>query len=178
MHETPGEITALQQLLDRSHASATAHLRGIIDDQRTLTAQEIVSLMTDMRVLSVATVTASAEPRVSALDGHFLHARWIFSTSGSAAKARQLRARPAVSVACIEGEELAVFTHGHVDFIEPETDDFAGVVEYLTAHYGSSPLSWGEDIVLCRVQPTWTVGYAFKKAEVLQRRGVHLSTGP
>lgn len=172
MHETPDEVTALQRLLDTSHASATAHLRGIIDGERTIAAGEMTALLTGMRVLSVATVTASGQPRISALDGHFLHARWIFSTSGTAAKARHLRSRPAVSAAYIEGEALAVFTHGRVDFIAPGSDDFRTVVEYLTAHYGSSPLSWGDDIVLCRVQPTWMVGYAFKKAELFRERGI------
>ncbi|MGI8697816.1 MAG: pyridoxamine 5'-phosphate oxidase family protein [Mycobacteriales bacterium] len=47
-----------------------------------------------MRTLSVATVTARGEPRISAVDGHLLHAKFVFTTAGSAAKARQLRARP------------------------------------------------------------------------------------
>jgi Pyridoxamine 5'-phosphate oxidase len=89
--ETRDEITALQELLDASRASATTHLRSIIDDDRALTARDLAALLTGMRVLSVATVTARGEPRISALDGHFLHATWTFSTSGSAAKARHMR---------------------------------------------------------------------------------------
>src|SRR5947207_15115277 len=103
MLETPDEIASLQQLLDASRASATAHLRSIITDDRALTARDLVALLTGMRVLSVATVTARGEPRISALDGHFLHATWTFSTDGSSAKARHLRARPAVSVAHVDG---------------------------------------------------------------------------
>ena len=34
MLETAEELTALQELLDRSHAGATDHLRGIIHDER------------------------------------------------------------------------------------------------------------------------------------------------
>ena len=34
-----------------------------------------------MKVLSAATVTAAGEPRISALDGHFLHGTWTFSTA-------------------------------------------------------------------------------------------------
>ena len=34
MYETPDELTALQELLDRSHAGATDHLRGIINAER------------------------------------------------------------------------------------------------------------------------------------------------
>ena len=80
MLETTDEIDALQALLDASHARATGHLRGIINDDRTLTAEQLVALLTGMKVLSVATVTARGEPRISALDGHFLHGTWTFST--------------------------------------------------------------------------------------------------
>lgn len=71
MLETSEEIVALQQLLDSSHRSSTEHLRGIINDDRTLSARQIVALMTGMKVLTVATVTARGEPRISALDGAF-----------------------------------------------------------------------------------------------------------
>ncbi|MEP6666198.1 MAG: pyridoxamine 5'-phosphate oxidase family protein, partial [Nocardioidaceae bacterium] len=101
MYETPEEIGALQALLDRSHAGATDHLKAIINDDRRLSADELVGLLTGMKVLSVATVTSAGEPRISALDGHFLHGTWSFSTSGTAMKARHMRARPAVSVAHI-----------------------------------------------------------------------------
>src|SRR4051812_7552233 len=96
MLETPDETAALQALLDASHAKASGHLRSIIDDDRTLTAEQLVALLTGMKVLSVATVTASGEPRISALDGHFLHGTWTFGTSGTSAKAKHLEARPAV----------------------------------------------------------------------------------
>ena len=112
MYETDAEVAALQDLLDRSHAGATDHLQSIIHDDRMLSAADLVALLTGMKVLSVATVTAGGEPRISALDGHFLHATWSFSTSGTAAKARHLAARPQTSVAHVDGEEMAVFSHG------------------------------------------------------------------
>jgi hypothetical protein len=164
MLETDDEIGALQDLLDRSRANATAHLRGIVGDDRALSADDLVAVLTGMRVLSVATVTARGEPRISALDGHFLHATWTFSTDGSAAKARHLRARPAVSVAYVDGERLAVFSHGRVEEMRDGDPDFAATVEHWTAHYGSSPLSWADDIRLYRYRPQWMVGYAADRA--------------
>jgi hypothetical protein len=112
-------------------------------------------------------VTATGEPRISAVDGHFLHGRWVFTTSGSAAKARHLRARPAISVAYVDGERLGVFTHGEVEFLDEGHPERKPIDEYLTRHYGSSPTSWADDIVFCRVQPGWMVGYAFDRAAVL-----------
>jgi general stress protein 26 len=171
MLETRDETAALQSLLDASIARATGHLRGIITDERTLTAEQLVALLTGMKVLSVATVTAAGEPRISALDGHFLHGTWTFGTSGTSAKARHLAARPAVSVAHVDGEDLALFTHGYADLMQPgpERDE---VEAHWTAHYGSSPFSWGDDIRMYRLRMTWAVAYAFERDELLRARGV------
>ncbi|MEW1954219.1 pyridoxamine 5'-phosphate oxidase family protein [Terrabacter sp. NPDC080008] len=171
MLETPDETAALQALLDASHARATGHLRSIIDDERTLTAEQLVALLTGMKVLSVATVTASGEPRISALDGHFLHGTWTFGTSGSSAKARHLERRPAVSVAHIDGEQLALFSHGQAELLQPGPD-LDEVVAHWTAHYGSSPLSWGDDIRMYRLRMAWAVAYAFQRDELLAQRGI------
>ena len=171
MLETPDETAALQHLLDSSRARATGHLRSIIGDDRTLSAEQLVALLTGMKVLSVATVTAAGEPRISALDGHFLHGTWTFGTSGSSAKARHLERRPAVSVAHIDGEDLALFSHGYAELIQagPELDE---VDAHWTAHYGSSPFSWGDDIRMYRLRMTWAVAYAFRREELLRSRGV------
>jgi general stress protein 26 len=169
MLETTDDLAALQTLLDASHARATEHLRGIINDDRTLTAAQIAALLTGMKVISVATVTAHGEPRISAMDGHFLHGTWTFSTSRTAAKARHLAARPGVSVAHVDGEALAVFSHGRA--VEIGGDELVRVDEHWTAHYGSSPLSWG-DVVLYRLEPTWMVGYAWKRDELLADRDI------
>jgi general stress protein 26 len=169
MLETTDDLAALQTLLDTSHAGATEHLRGIINDDRTLTAGQVAALLTGMKVISVATVTAGGEPRISAMDGHFLHGTWTFSTSRSAAKARHLAVRPGVSVAHVDGEALAVFSHGRA--VEIQGDELTRVDEHWTAHYGSSPLSWG-DVVMYRLEPTWMVGYAWKRDDLLAERGI------
>ncbi|MGN6303099.1 MAG: pyridoxamine 5'-phosphate oxidase family protein [Angustibacter sp.] len=171
MYETDEEIETLQRLLDASYGASTGHLRGIITDDRRLTASDLVALLTGMKVLSVATVTARGEPRISALDGHFLHGTWSFGTSGTAAKARHMAARPAVSVAHVDGEELAVFSHGHVERQHPDDADWTPTIAHWTAHYGSSPLEWGDDIAMYRYHPTWMVGYAADRARLLAERG-------
>jgi hypothetical protein len=168
MKETATEITELQRLLDAAYARSTEHLRNIITDPRRLDAEELVRILAGMRTLNLATVTARGEPRISAVDGHFLHARWVFTTSGSAAKARHLKARPAASISYVDGERIGVFSHGDVEFLGPHHPEFAEIEEHLTNHYGSSPSSWGNDIVYCRLQPSWMVGYAFDKAALLK----------
>jgi hypothetical protein len=55
--------------------------------------------------------------------------------------------------------------------VELEGDELADVDRHWTAHYGSSPLSWGE-VVMWRLEPTWMVGYAFERERLLAERGL------
>ncbi len=120
MFETEDELTRLQALLDASLSRSTEHLRSIVGPDRTLTAERLAGRLTGMCVLSLATTTAKGEPRISALDGHFLHGRWVFGTSRTTAKARHLAARPAASVSHLRGEDLGVFAHGDVVYYRLE----------------------------------------------------------
>jgi hypothetical protein len=117
-----------------------------------------------------STVTARAEPRISAVDGHFLHGTWTWSTSGSAAKARHLEVRPAVSVAHIDNEDLAVFAHGQAELLSSSDPLWDETLGHWTAHYGSSPLDWGEDIRMYRLAASWMVGYASDRDRLLAER--------
>ncbi len=172
MYETAAELAALQRLLDDSHGRATEHLRGIINDTRTLSAAELAGLLTGMKVLALGTVTARCEPRVSAVDGHFIHGTWTWSTSGSAAKARHLAQRTAVSVAHIDHEDLGVFAHGNAQQLSQADPLWDETLAHWTAHYGSSPLAWGDDIRIYRLAAHWLVGYAADRDLLLRSRGV------
>jgi pyridoxamine 5'-phosphate oxidase-like protein len=118
-----------------------------------------------MKVLVVATVTAAGEPRTSCADGHFLHGTWIFGTAAAAHKARRLRSRPALSATHVDGERMAVFTHGHGEYITVQDPGFQPLDEHFIAHYGSSPRDWGPDPVFVRIRHTWMVGYAMEAAQ-------------
>jgi general stress protein 26 len=170
--ETGDELERLQALLDSSYSSASEHLTGIIHEGRKLAAREVVALLTGMKVISLATVTAAGEPRISAVDGHFLHGTWTFSTSGTSVKARHLERRPAVSIAHVDNEALAVFSHGLAQQMHEGDPDWAETLQHWTGHYGGSPLTWGPDIRLYRYQPHWMVGYAANRAALLAARGV------
>lgn len=164
MRETPEELTALQALLDASLAGSTSHLRSIIATDRTLTAEQLTTVLTGMRTLALSTVTAKGEPRVSGIDGHFLHGRWYFGTARTAAKARHLAARPAASVAHIRGEELGVFTHGTTEIMNPEGGEpDAGWPElraYVKDFYGDDAFDWDNDVIFYRLRPHWMTVYA------------------
>jgi hypothetical protein len=173
MFETDAEIAAIQSLLDASLSRSTEHLQSIITPgERTLTADQVCLACRGMCTLAISTVTATCEPRVSAVDGHLLHGRWYFSTARGAAKARHLAARPAVSIAFLRGEDIGVFAHGTAQPMNPaggpDDPDWPALLAYMTDYYESSPLSWG-DVVYYRLIPSWMVAFASDPADLMAK---------
>ncbi len=164
MRETPNDLAELQTLLDSSLSRSTAHLRSIIDEENTLNAEDLTQLLTGMCTLALSTVTAKGEPRISGVDGHFLHGRWVFGTARTAAKARHLAARPAASVAYMRGEDLGVFTHGTVEILNPyggePAVDWPELRAYFQDFYGADAFDWDNEVVYFRLRPHWMTVYA------------------
>jgi hypothetical protein len=164
MRETPEELDELQTLLDSSLSRSTSHLRSIINTGSTLTAERLTRVLTGMCTLALATVTAKGEPRISGVDGHFLHGKWHFGTARGAAKARHLAARPAVSAAHLRGEDLGVFTHGTVEILNPRDGepaaDWPDLLAYFKGFYGDDAFDWDDDVVYYRLRPHWMTVYA------------------
>lgn len=113
MHETPADLVALQDLLDRSYATAGPHLLSIHTPQRRLSAGEVADRLTGTRLLALATVTADGRPIVGPVDGIFFRGAFHFGSSPDSVRFRHIRHRPQVSAAHLPGEELAVTVHGH-----------------------------------------------------------------
>ena len=165
MDETPAELSALQELLDATFAQASEHLLSIMQPQRRLSAEQLVADLTGICVLNLATVTARGEPRISAVDGHFLHGRWHFTTDAGSPKARQMRSRPAVSVSYTPRDGYGVFCHGRAHRLERGTPEFTGFYDHCVRVYGASPDDWGADIAYLQVEPAWLVGFTFGREE-------------
>lgn len=154
----------MQALLDASLSRSSSHLRSIITTGHTLTAEQVSRVLTGMCTLALSTVTAKGEPRISGVDGHFLHGKWHFGTARGAAKARHLAARPAVSAAHMRGEELGVFTHGTVETLNPlggePAADWPELLAYLKEFYGDDLFDWDNEVVYYRLHPHWMTVYA------------------
>src|SRR2546423_8145045 len=112
MRESPEDLAALQGLLDRSYASAGAHLRRIIPPERRLTAEQLSERLTGMCLLALATATRDGRPIVGPVDGIFHRGAFHFGSAPDSVRFRHLRARPHVSATYLPGEELAVTVHG------------------------------------------------------------------
>jgi Pyridoxamine 5'-phosphate oxidase len=168
MYETDDELRDLQALLTRSFDSASAHLQAIMTGPRRLSAPALVAQLGGVCVLNVATVTARGEPRISAVDGHFLHGRWHFTTDASAVKARQLQVRPAISAAYTPRDGFGVFCHGQGRRLDRGSAEFDALWEHWVATYGQSADTLGDDIAYFQIEPSWLVGFAMTDIEMVE----------
>ncbi len=112
MHETPEDLKALQQLLDRSYAAAGTHLLRITTPERRLDAEQVAARLEGMCLLALATVTADGRPIVGPVDGIFFRGAFHFGSAPDSLRFRHIAKRPQVSATHLPGEELAVTVHG------------------------------------------------------------------
>jgi nitroimidazol reductase NimA-like FMN-containing flavoprotein (pyridoxamine 5'-phosphate oxidase superfamily) len=156
MHETPADLVALQSLLDRSHASAGAHLRSVFTEQWQLDAATLTDLLVGVQILNLATVTASGRPLVAPVDGIFFRGDWYFGSSSDSVRVRHVRARPAVSVSHTRGEELAVIVHGDADLIDLDDREQApfrqALLDTYAPVYGPGWESFAADAQYVRIE--------------------------
>jgi hypothetical protein len=150
MLETPEELDRLQDLLDRSMASAGPHLRDIIGSDQCLNARQLAERLTGMRLLVLATVTADGRPLTAPVDGYFLHGAFWFSLGALAVRTRHLTARPQASATHLPGESLAVTVHGsaqHYDFRGMECDELRqAMLDHYLPLQGPSFSEWMDEV--------------------------------
>lgn len=135
MHETQPDLEALQEILDRSYANAGSHLLSIHTPERRLRAERLAELLTGMRLLVLATVTADGRPITGPVDGIFYRGSFHFGSSPDSVRFTHIRARPRVSATHLPGEELAVTVHGRAIPIELGGEENAGFRQTLLDVY-------------------------------------------
>ena len=165
MFETQAEIAGLQALFDAHLARANQHMRNIVTPERRLSARQVVNYLTGTKHVAFATVTSRGEPRVSPLDALFIHGRVTLSTGGKTTKVAHLRRNPACSAVHMDGDRVAVAVNGTVEWLERGHPDHDMVLAEWTRTYESDPYSWGEGVVLFRIQPATMWAYAFHPEE-------------
>jgi nitroimidazol reductase NimA-like FMN-containing flavoprotein (pyridoxamine 5'-phosphate oxidase superfamily) len=135
MHETPEDLDQLQDLLDRSYASAGEHLHEVITPERRLTAAQVSEMLAGMRLLVLATATADGRPITGPVDGIFYRGRFYFGSSPQSVRFKHIDRRPAVSATHIPGEELSVTVHGRARRVDVRSAEHAGFRAALLAVY-------------------------------------------
>jgi Pyridoxamine 5'-phosphate oxidase len=136
VHETPDDIRALQQLLDRSYERAGPHLRSITTPERRVSADQLVQELTGMCLLVVATVTADCRPIAGPLDGIFFRGAFHFGTAPDSVRYRHLLARPQVSATHLPREEFAVNVHGRAVPVDVAGGFRETLLEVYVPRYG------------------------------------------
>lgn len=135
MRETPLDLAALQDLLDRSASTAGAHLRSIITPEHRLTATEICAQLTGVSILALATVTSDCRPLVGPVDGIFYRGAFYFGSSPDSVRFRHITLRPYVSATHVPREEFAVTVHGRAVPIDVRGANHAGFRQTLLDLY-------------------------------------------
>lgn len=140
MHETTGDLAALQALLDESFARAGPHLLSIVRPERRLTAAQLSERLQGMCLLALATVTAGGSPVIGAVDGVFYRGAFHFGSSTDSVRFAHLRTRPQVSATHLPSEALQVTVHGtatQLDVRDPAGAGFrAALLEVYLPRYG------------------------------------------
>src|SRR3954447_2821015 len=122
MHETDADLAALQDLLDRSYATAGGHLRDITTPERRVPAGDLAAHLQGMSLLTLATVTADCRPIAGPVDGIFYRGAFHFGSSPDSVRFRHIRRRPHVSATHLPGEELAITVHGRAVPVDVDFD--------------------------------------------------------
>jgi hypothetical protein len=148
VHESPADIEALQELLDRSYSAAGAHLLRIHTPDRRLRAEEVAGRLTGMCLLTLATVTADCRPIAGPVDGIFYRGAFHFGSSPDSVRFRHIRSRPQVSATHVPGEELAITVHGRAVPVDIRAEEGLGLrrtlLEIYVPRYGPD---WEEEFL-------------------------------
>lgn len=167
MHETAADLAAVDELLDRSMASAGPHLRSIIDEPRRVAAAELCRRLQGMCLLVLATSTADGRPLASPVDGIFYRGAFHFSTSDDAVRMAHIRRRPDVSAVHLPAEEFAVTVHGRAEPVAFRAPEHAGfrqcLFEVYLPRYGPEWERFLESVsVYFRIEPVRMFTFAIR----------------
>ena len=135
MNESPADLQALQELLDRSYRLAGPHLLRIHTPDRRLDAEQLAERLTGMCLLTLATVTADCRPLAGPVDGIFHRGCFHFGSSPESMRFRHIRERPQVSAAHLPGEELGVTVHGRAVPVDVRSEEHAELRQALLDIY-------------------------------------------
>src|SRR5688572_9334417 len=160
MRETAPDMEFLQRLMDETLAHITPHMASIVTPEKRLRASQVVRYLHGSKYVAFGSVTPGGEPRVSPLDSVFVRGRFTLSTDSSAERVANLRHNPACSLVHMVNDAVAVVVNGSVEWIMRDHPAHDEIHSIWASEYESDPYSWGDGIVLFRVEPAamWASG--------------------
>jgi Pyridoxamine 5'-phosphate oxidase len=109
MFETKAELAELQRLLDASF-ERSGERRLIFDASNRLTAGQLSGFQ-GVRLVAIATVNSSGEPRAAPRSAAFLHGKFFLAANTESVMVRRLSNKPALGVTYFENQ-LLIVGHG------------------------------------------------------------------
>jgi nitroimidazol reductase NimA-like FMN-containing flavoprotein (pyridoxamine 5'-phosphate oxidase superfamily) len=156
MFETDQDLERLQELLDRGYDDAGDHLKEVITPERRLDAVELCGRLTEMRLLTLATITSDYRPIAGPVDGIFFRGAFHFGSSPNALRISHIRNRPWVSATYLPGEELSVTVHGEAHQLDMKASETAQlrktVLDIYVPTYGPEWESFLDANVFVRIE--------------------------
>ena len=113
MNETPETLRRLQEIIDRSAATAgPAIKRNFIGGGWSMSAQEFVAFWEQQPMASISTVSAKGEVHVAPLEPRLVDGRFYIPTFPDSARLKDHRANPRCAIAAWAGPYRAVIVYG------------------------------------------------------------------
>lgn len=133
MLESQTDTSQLQDLLDESHRTAGPQLQRIFNSSR-VSADDLVSRLTGVFEIHLATLTASGAPLVSPIDALFIRGRVWFSLSGQSVRSKLVARDARVSASYTDGS-FALVVHGTARPFDVADPDFEEVDRHVGSMY-------------------------------------------
>lgn len=148
MHETDDDVRALQALIDRSYARASAHLKSIFKKADQPSAEELIASLDGIFEIHLATTNRDGAPRVAPIDAIFFQARIWFGVPGAAARIPLFRRDDRISASFTRGKTFAFIVHGTTVEVSEYDPLFAEYETYSRSLYvdlyGPQWVDWHE----------------------------------
>lgn len=148
MNETPETLARLQEILDRSAATAGPALRrNFIAGRWPMSAEEFVAFWDTRPMASLSTVSANCAVHAVPLDPRFIDGKFLIATFPDSVRLRDHRANPRCAIAASDGPYRAVIVYGDAREVE---QDLTSRTAEVAVEQGYSPA----DMVSIEVTPT------------------------
>jgi hypothetical protein len=113
MHETAETMQGLQEIIERSAATAGSAMRqNFAVPAWTMSPEEFVSFWGEGRMASISTASARGDVHVAPLDVQLVDGVFRIATFADAVRLRDHRARPRCAISSWDGPYRAVIVYG------------------------------------------------------------------
>lgn len=149
MDETSADRAQLRQLLTQSIEQAGSFLRESFQmPDHSLSAGQLIHHLQGLQTVALATATSRGEPRVAPIGALFYRGAFYIPSVAEAARTRQIKKQPAVSLTQFDGVDFALIIHGEAKILDGNHPDFAHLDGLHKTLSGSSVQDWGEGVYI------------------------------